>query len=134
MIAVDTSAIVAVVLGEPDAERHLERLQHGPAQMSSVSLVEATIVVDARQGADAVRDLELLVDATIGIVAVDTDHSRAAIAEWLRFGRGRHPAAGRDGQPVAQLDGATSPFRRAVSQRAASSADLASTASWPAPG
>jgi ribonuclease VapC len=92
VIAVDTSSLIAVVLGEPDAERHLDCLQRGPAQLSSVSLVEATIVVDARQGADAVRDLELLVDATVDIVAVDVAHARAAVAAWRRFGRGRHPA------------------------------------------
>lgn len=93
MIAVDTSSLVAVVLGERDAEHHLEMLQRGPAQLSSVSLVEATVVVDARQGADAVRDLELLVDATTEIVPVDLEHARAAIAAWRRFGKGRHPAA-----------------------------------------
>ncbi len=93
MIAVDTSSLVAVVLGESDAERHLERLELGPARLSSVSLVEATIVVDARQGADAVRDLEFLVDATVEIVPVDVEHARAAAAAWRRFGKGRHPAA-----------------------------------------
>lgn len=93
MIAVDSSSLVAVVLGERDAERHLERLQRGPAQLSSVSLVEATIVVEARQGADAARDLEFLVDATVDIVAVDLEHARAALAAWRRFGKGRHPAA-----------------------------------------
>ncbi len=92
MIAVDTSALVAVVLGESDAERHLERLRDGPAQLSSVSLVEATVVVEARQGADAVRDLEFLVEATMDVVAVDVEHARAAIAAWRRFGKGRHPA------------------------------------------
>lgn len=92
MIAVDTSSLVAVVLGEPDAERHLERLRRDAALLSSVSLVEATIVVEARQGADAVRDLELLVDATAEIVAVDEAHARVAVAAWGRFGKGRHPA------------------------------------------
>lgn len=92
MIAVDTSSLVAVVLGESDAERHLEALESGPAQLSSVSLVEATIVAEARQGADAVRDLELLVEATAEIVAVDLDHARTAAAAWRRFGKGRHPA------------------------------------------
>lgn len=92
MIAVDTSSLVAVVLGESDAERHLDCLRRGPAQLSSVSLVEATVVVDARQGADAVRDLELLVDATLDVVPVDVAHARAAVAAWRRFGRGRHPA------------------------------------------
>lgn len=94
MIAVDSSAVVAVVLGEPDAERHLEVLRREPSRLSSVSLAEAAIVVEARQGPDAGRDLELLVDATIDeVVAVDADHARAAVAVWRRFGRGRHPAA-----------------------------------------
>lgn len=94
MIAVDTSSLVAVVLGEHDAERHLDALQRGPVRLSSVSLAEAAIVVEARQGPDATRDLELLVDATIdAIVPVDAVHARAATAAWRRFGRGRHPAA-----------------------------------------
>ncbi len=93
MIAVDTSSLVAIVLGESDAERHLERLQRGPAKLSSVSLAEASIVVDARQGADAVRDLELLVETTVDVIAIDLEHARAAVAAWRRFGKGRHPAA-----------------------------------------
>lgn len=93
MIAVDTSALVAVVLGEADAERHLAELQGGPAQLSAVSLAEAAIVVEARQGPDAARDLELLVDGTVDtVVPVDLDHARAAVAGWRRFGKGRHPA------------------------------------------
>ena len=93
MIAVDTSALVAVVLGEDDAERHLDALQGSQARLSSVSLTEAAIVVEARQGPDAARDLELLVEATIdAVVAVDESHARAAVAAWRRFGRGRHPA------------------------------------------
>jgi ribonuclease VapC len=93
MIAVDTSALVAVVLGESDAERYLDGLQRSPARLSAVSLAEAAIVVEARQGPDAARDLELLVDATIDtIVSVDVDHARAAVAGWRRFGKARHPA------------------------------------------
>lgn len=83
-----------MVLGEPDAERHLEALQSDAACLSTVSLTEASIVVEARHGPDATRDLELLVASTIEqVVAVDVDHARAAVAAWRRFGRGRHPAA-----------------------------------------
>lgn len=75
-----------------------------------MSLVEATIVVDARQGADAVRDLELLVDAAVDIVAVDVELARIAVAAWGRFGTGRHPAALNFGDcfsyAVARLAGA----------------------------
>lgn len=110
MIAVDTSAVVAVVLGEPDAERYLAALQATETKMSLVSMVEAAIVVESRQGADAARDLRLLVDGAIDdLVPVDASCSEAAIAAWRRFGKGRHPAALNFGDcfayAVAQLEG-----------------------------
>ena len=93
MIAVDTSALVAVVLGEDDAERHLDALRAHRAHLSTVSLVEANIVVEARQGPDAARDLHLLVDATVDeLVPVDAAQAAAAVAGWRRFGKGRHSA------------------------------------------
>ena len=93
MIAADTSALVAVVLGEPDAERFLAALRSDAVSISAVSLTEASIVAEARQGADAARDLELLAAAVVDrVVAVDEAHARAAAGAWRRFGKGRHPA------------------------------------------
>lgn len=93
MIAVDTSALVAVVLGEPDAEQFLDALQHDATRLSAVSAAEAQIVVESRQGPDAARDLQLLTDAVIDEIAVvDAAHATAATAAWRRFGKGRHPA------------------------------------------
>lgn len=110
MIAVDTSALVAVVLGEEDAEQFLGALRGAETQLSAVSWVEAQIVVEARQGPDATRDLQLLVEATIDeIVAVDEVHAGAAVTAWRRFGKGRHPAALNFGDcfayALARLDG-----------------------------
>jgi ribonuclease VapC len=94
MIAADTSALVAVVLGESDAERFLAALRSEPVTISSVSLTEASIIAEARQGPDASRDLELLVAGVVDrIVTADAEHARAAVAAWQRFGKGRHPAA-----------------------------------------
>ncbi len=93
MIVVDSSAVVAVVLGEPDAEVYLARLQSTYAVLSAANHVEAAIVVEARQGLDAARDLELLVEGVIDEVApVDPSQAAAAVEAWRRFGRGRHPA------------------------------------------
>lgn len=93
MIAADSSALVAVVLGEDDAERFLLTLETNPVSLSCVSLTEAAIVVEARQGLDAARDLDLLVDATVDVlVPVDRDHVRVAVDAWRRFGKGRHLA------------------------------------------
>lgn len=93
MITADTSALVSVVLGEPDAESFLAILSSNPVQISAVNLVEASIVVEARQGPDATRDLELLVaELAADTVACDAVHARVATAAWRRFGKGRHPA------------------------------------------
>ena len=93
MIAVDTSALVAVVLGESDAERFLVAMSADDAAVATVSVVEAAIVVEARQGPDAARDLQLLIDGAIErVVPVEQEHAAAAVAAWRRFGKGRHPA------------------------------------------
>lgn len=93
MIGVDSSALVAVVLGEPDAESLLRALQSEPAIVGAATLVEASIVVEARQGPDATRDLDLLVAGAIDeVVPFDSAHARVALDAWRRFGKGRHPA------------------------------------------
>ena len=60
MIAVDTSAVVAIVLGEPEAEALAQALMRQPSQMST-GFLEAAMVVESRQGRDATRDLDLLI-------------------------------------------------------------------------
>jgi len=92
-IVADTSALVAVVLAEPEAELLGAALQRHEVVVSAVSLIEASIVLGARQGADGTRELDALVDHAVEeVVACDHDHARAAVAAWRRFGRGRHPA------------------------------------------
>lgn len=93
MIAVDTSALVAIVLGEPDAETLLEVIQREVTLLSAANLLEAAIVVEARQGLDAARDLDLLVSGAIHeIVPVDEGQIAAGVQAWRRFGKGRHAA------------------------------------------
>ncbi len=95
-MVVDTSALAAIILGEEDAEALLSALLHTDevVRVSAATLVEATMVVEARHGPDAAGDLDLLlakVDAEI--TSVDPDQGRLAVAAWRRFGKGRHPAA-----------------------------------------
>lgn len=92
-MVVDSSALVAVVLGEDDAETYL-RAMTGPVAVSAASLIETTIVIESRQGPDATRDLSLLLDGVHAeVVPLDQAQAIAATAAWRRFGRGRHPAA-----------------------------------------
>ena len=65
----------------------------GRRALSSASLTEALVVVQGRQGPDAVQDLRLLIDQVVTeIVPLDSAHAEAAFAAWQRFGKGRHPA------------------------------------------
>lgn len=94
-LVLDTSAVAGVVFGEPDAEALLGIMgRHaGDLQIGAATLAEAGIVVEARQGPEATRDLHLLLDR-LGVVAValDAQQAAAAVAAWRRFGKGRHAA------------------------------------------
>ncbi|MDQ2860078.1 MAG: type II toxin-antitoxin system VapC family toxin [Pseudomonadota bacterium] len=93
-MVIDTSAIVAILLGEPQAERLAEAIEQGaPRRLSAASLLEASIVIEARKGEDGVRDLDLLVYRSgIEIVPFDEEQSQVARLAWRRYGKGRHPA------------------------------------------
>jgi ribonuclease VapC len=95
-MVVDTSALVAVILGEPDAESYAAAITAATdgVAVSAATFVEAAIVLEARQGPDAARDLGLLLQSCGATVEPFTsEQSSAAIAAWRRFGKGRHPAA-----------------------------------------
>ena len=95
-IVLDTSAVAAVIFGEPDAETLLRVMQRaaGDLLMSAATSVEVGIVVEARQGREATQDLRLLLDR-LGVDTAPLDAAQASIAvdAWRRFGKGRHPAS-----------------------------------------
>ena len=94
MIAVDTSAILAILLEEDDAERFAETLAEDDAPlMSSANFVEAGIVLRMRRGPAAERELDALLEAAgISIEPVTRDQGRVAIQAYAAYGRGNHPA------------------------------------------
>lgn len=92
---VDTSALLAVILGEPDAEWFLGVMSDAEElAVSAASLVEALIVAEAKAGREAADDLQaLLADLECAVVSVDEDQAIVAVEGWRRFGKGRHPAS-----------------------------------------
>lgn len=87
---VDTSAIIAVLRGEPEREAFLAALRSADAvAMSAATYVECGIVVDRL--ADPVlsrRFDELLAALGIRVVDVDEQQARTARAAHRDFGRG----------------------------------------------
>ncbi len=94
MIAVDTSAVLAILLKEDDAERFAEALAEDDAPlMSSANFVEAGIVLRMKRGPEAERELDALLEtAGISIEPVTGDQGRVAIRAYATYGRGNHPA------------------------------------------
>ncbi len=91
---VDTSALVAIITGESDAELLLDKLSLADeVAVSAATLTEALIVLAARAGRDACADVRsLLADLRADVVPLDENQALRAAEAWERFGRGRHPA------------------------------------------
>jgi ribonuclease VapC len=92
---IDASALLSVVLGEPDAEILAERLvEPGRKVVSAATLLEAAVAAERRGGLEARDRLDRLV-ARVGpeVVAFDESHLGWARDAYRRFGKGRHPAA-----------------------------------------
>jgi ribonuclease VapC len=93
-VVIDTSALLAVLLDEPEREPFIESLADAEDPLiSAATLVEASIVMQAKTGEEGVADLdELLAAAAVRSVAVDRTQAYAARAAYARFGKGRAPA------------------------------------------
>ena len=93
-MVLDTSALLALLLDEPEAERFRVALEDDESRLvSAATLLEAAVVIEARKGEAAGRELDLLISkAAIEIVPVDADQAAEARRAWRRFGKGRHDA------------------------------------------
>ncbi len=94
-MVVDTSALMAIVLGEPERRRFLEAMEAAEVRLLSVGTrVETGIVVEGRHGAEGARELErFLAQARIELVPVDAAQGYAALEGFRLYGKGRHRAA-----------------------------------------
>lgn len=94
-MVIDTSAIVAIALNEPDAADLEERIADDPVRLiSAATVLEATIVLETRLGDAGGREFDLwLLKIGAEIVPVDAEQIDAARRAWRRYGRGRHAAA-----------------------------------------
>ena len=91
-MVLDTSALVAILFDEPDAEHFEIAIESDPTRlMSTASVLEASIVVEARLGEAGGRELDLLVHkAQIEVVAVTVEQLEMARHAFRTYGKGRH--------------------------------------------
>jgi ribonuclease VapC len=90
----DTSALAAILFGEPEAERYVRIIHRAERCLISVAnWVELTLVVESQLGPDAGRQCDaFLRRAGIVIEPVSVEQGQLARQAFLDFGKGRHPA------------------------------------------
>lgn len=94
-MVLDTSAIVAILLGQAEAAA-LHRLlaMQSPSLVGAPTLAEAAIVLQGRLGQTGLTALRsFLVEYDVHSVPFGEEHWRLAAQAFGRFGKGRHSAA-----------------------------------------
>ena len=93
-MVIETSALVAILLDEPERRSFNEKIESDPVRLlSAASFVEAALVIETRLGETGGREFDMfLYRAGIEVVPVDADQAEIARQAFRRYGRGRHPA------------------------------------------
>jgi ribonuclease VapC len=94
-MVIDTSALLAIFLAEPERQQFLQQITQAEKPfISAVNAFETGIVLEARRGEAAGREFDLFLGrANLEIVPADAEQVEIARAAWRRYGKGRHPAA-----------------------------------------
>jgi ribonuclease VapC len=94
-MVVDTSALLAIFLAEPERKAYLDLIIQAHARLiSAANVLETGIVLEARRGEAAGREFDLFViRANLQVVPVDGEQVEIARSAWRKYGKGRHPAA-----------------------------------------
>lgn len=93
-MVVDTSALLAILMGEPERRPLNEKIaRSGGCLISAGSYLETTIVIEARFGYEGVRDLEFYRQAAgLTIVPFDAEQVELASRAYATYGKGKHRA------------------------------------------
>jgi ribonuclease VapC len=94
-VVIDSSALLAILFGEPEKRRFNELIEADAVRlMSAASYLESAIIIDDRLGTEGARDLsQFLREADIEIEPVTLAQAEIARDAYRRFGRGNHVAA-----------------------------------------
>ena len=93
-MTIDSSALLAILLGEPGALDLVDLiLEADTARVGTPTLVETAIVLGSRRGKPSMREVvELIEELGVTMVPFDGMQMEAAVDAFERYGRGRHRA------------------------------------------
>nr|WP_294544264.1 type II toxin-antitoxin system VapC family toxin [uncultured Rhodopila sp.] len=91
MIAVDTSALMAILLDEPEADACMGVLEAEPQVLISAGTFAEALIVAARRGAG--QKMAQLIDGLgLNVIPVTAASARRMAEAYDRWGKGVHPA------------------------------------------
>ncbi len=93
-MVIDSSVIIAVLLNESKSEKLARAIADNPKRlMSSFSVLECSIVIEAKKGESGGRELDLLLHRCgIDVVSFQSEQLEIARDAWRKYGKGNHPA------------------------------------------
>lgn len=91
---IDSSALFAILLQEPEAERIARAIARDPARLiSAATWLEISMAVFLRVGEEGLRSLDLLVAKYhIEVVPMTPQQAEIARRAFKQYGKGIHPA------------------------------------------
>ncbi len=94
-MTLDSSVLVAILFGESGYLELVDRvLEADEVRISAPTLVEASLVLAGRRKSRSAGEVDALVqELGATVVPFGEREGRAAVAAFLRYGRGRHKAA-----------------------------------------
>lgn len=93
MIALDTSALIAIALNEPERIALAEAISHNHCLIALPTAFEAHIVLRQQSGADGVEFLQtVLKESNVRVLDFNGELFSAACQAFDRYGKGRHRA------------------------------------------
>ena len=100
---VDSSALVAIMRNEPEWEALAQAMNEASVRLlPAPTLLETTMVLAGSHRDDMMVELDnFLLESAIQTIPFTADHAAAARAAFLRYGKGRHPAALNFGDCIA---------------------------------
>ena len=93
-MVIDTSALVAILLGEPETVAFAKAMAADPKRLiSAFTALETGIVIEAKKGQPGGREFDLLLHrAQIETIPLNNEQFEIARIAWRKYGKGRHPA------------------------------------------
>ena len=95
MMVIDTSALMAILLGENEAEQFAKAITQDPKRLiSAFTALESGIAIEAKKGEAGGREFDLLVHrAEMEIIPFSREQMEIARFAWRNYGKGRNRAA-----------------------------------------